>query len=138
MEIAIKALCLCMHIAYGLKINTISTWTINWFARCTYDKHTHTSCVVLWCMFCLYSSIWCLFFLLFFSLDAAFLTSKFSYEFAFSVQDAWQCDICGSKSGRGFGKSSRVFHCWMICLWCFSIFPWHWDPCMPFVAYLRG
>jgi len=22
----------------------------------------------------------------------------------FFVQDAWQCDICGCKSGRGFGK----------------------------------
>lgn len=24
-------------------------------------------------------------------------------RFAFVPQDAWQCDICGSKSGRGFG-----------------------------------
>lgn len=28
------------------------------------------------------------------------------YLFCFILlnQDAWQCDICGSKSGRGFGK----------------------------------
>ncbi|KAI8546280.1 hypothetical protein RHMOL_Rhmol07G0105000 [Rhododendron molle] len=26
----------------------------------------------------------------------------------FSVQDAWQCDICGSKSGRGFDRSGDL------------------------------
>lgn len=39
------------------------------------------------------------------------LLSKMVIVCCFFLKDAWQCNICGCESGRGFGKENKVLPC---------------------------